>query len=443
MTMSPNLDCSTILAVASGAGRAGIAVLRISGSRARFVAETVCGGLPQPRVASLRSLIDPVSGEVIDQGIVLFFPAPHSFTGEDVLELQVHGSLAVTRAMLRAITGLASDIRLAEPGEFSRRAFLNGRMDLAAIEGLGDLIDSETEWQRRQALRQMQGQLGALVGPWRESLIAAMASVEAELDFSDEGDVPADVRAGLHTDLHRIRRAFDDVLRSTDRGERLRSGYRVVIAGPPNAGKSSLLNAIARRDVALVSPVAGTTRDIIEVRCDIRGYPVLLADTAGLRDSADEVERMGIARARREIDAADVTLVLRSCDDSGPQDVSSLERVAIVVATKSDLATPRFAHDIAISTQRGQGIDTLLDLLGDRLEELGGGEISLVANERQRSALMGAAAALDRILGQHDLAGELLAEELRFATGKLDHLIGRVDHEAVLDVIFARFCIGK
>jgi tRNA modification GTPase len=444
MTMSPLVADATIVALSSGVGRAGVAVLRVSGPRARFVAEMIAGSCPQPRHGALRRIVDPASGDVLDHGLVLFFPGPQSFTGEDVVEFQIHGSTAVVRAVIRAIQSLDPTIRMAEPGEFSRRAFLNGKMDLAAIEGLADLIDSETEWQRKQALRQMEGQLGGLTTVWREALVRTMAMVEAELDFSDEGDVPADVSHDLRCDLSVIHLQMRDILRHAGQGERIREGYRVVIAGAPNVGKSSLLNALARREAALVSPVAGTTRDIIEVRCDIRGYPVLLLDTAGLHNSDDEVERLGMDRARANIVRADIILLLAP----DPQDeVSALLGTGITrtitIATKADLGPVEFAHDIAVSARTGEGLDTLLTRIGDILETISGGETSLIANERQRQALSGASDALERIAADESLAGELVAEELRYAVRKLDYLIGRVDHEHVLDQVFSRFCIGK
>ena len=418
-------------------------MLRLSGPRVRFVAEMIAGALPQARLAALRNFTDPVGGEVLDRGLVLFFPGPHSFTGEDVVEFHLHGSIAVIRSLIRTIQSIDPAIRIAEPGEFSRRAFLNGKMDLAAVEGLADLIDSETEWQRKQAFRQMEGQLGELTSIWRETLITCMALVEAELDFSDEGDVSAGVSHAVRRDLSGIEAQMTDILRHADQGERIREGYRVVIAGAPNVGKSSLLNALARREAALVSPVAGTTRDVIEIRCDIRGYPVLLFDTAGLHDSADEVELLGMDRARQNLRQADIILLLGAQDQEQclvPQDATAR---LIRIATKLDLGPAGFEHDIAISARTGEGLDSLLGHIGEALASMSGGETSLIANERQRTALSATLEALGRIQADADLAGELIAEELRYAVRRLDRLIGRVDHEQVLDQIFSRFCIGK
>jgi tRNA modification GTPase len=435
---------ATIVALSSGAGRSGVAVLRISGPRARFVAEMIAGPCPQARYGALRRFTDPASGHVLDRGLALFFPGPHSFTGEDVAEFQLHGSAAVVRAVIRAVQSLDSHIRMAEPGEFSRRAFLNGKMDLAAIEGLADLIDSETEWQRKQALRQMEGQLGSLTTHWRQTLINAMALIEAELDFSDEGDVPADVSESLWRDLSGIHHQMKDILRHADQGERIREGYRVVIAGAPNVGKSSLLNALARREAALVSPTAGTTRDVIEIRCDIRGYPVQLLDTAGLRDSDDEIEQLGMDRARQNIARADIILRLGSAGHENIDVVlAGPGAKMITIANKCDLGPAIFAHDLAISAKTGEGLEALLTRIGDALEAMSGSETSLIASERQRVALSGACDALERIAADRTLAVELVSEELRYAVRKLDQLIGRVDHEDVLDQIFSRFCIGK
>src|ERR1700730_11156248 len=303
------IENDTIFAIASGAGRSAIAVLRLSGPASRTIVKNLAGKLPEPRKAALTIFREPATGEAIDNGFVIFFPAPKTYTGEDYAEFHVHGGRAVVAAMVKAIGGIAGT-RPAEPGEFTRRALLNGKMDLAEVEGLADLIDAETDWQRRAALRQAQGALGRQAAIWRGALLEAAALLEAEIDFPEEEGVPgfsgrrageilAPVLAGLKSELAAARA-----------GERLREGATVVIAGPPNAGKSSLLNALARRDVAIVSPFAGTTRDIIEVHFDLGGCPVTLIDTAGLRDSADAVEEIGISRAREKAQTADLVLWL-------------------------------------------------------------------------------------------------------------------------------------
>lgn len=437
-------DIETILALATVPGRSGVAILRLSGPRSLVLARRICRLSSEPRQATYTAFTDPKTGEVLDRGLVLTFPGPASFTGEDVVECHVHGSMAVVRALTRVILEADTGIRLARPGEFSKRAFLNGKMDLVAAEGLADLIDSETEWQRKQALRQMEGELARLCAAWRGSLVEAMALIEAELDFADEGDIPTELKGAVKTLLHPVRDQMEQVIRSADSGERIRSGFRVVISGPPNVGKSSLLNAIAGRDAAIVSPVAGTTRDVIEIQLEIRGYPVLLADTAGIRESDDLVEQVGVDRARREIDLADLVLELRDSDDAGfSRSVLPDVRARFVVATKADITPPQFPHDVAISVHENVGIDTLLGRIGHYIENFAQGESALVSNERQRQALARAIEAFGRILGEADLAAELIAEELRYAVRQLDLLIGRVDTEDVFDLIFSRFCIGK
>lgn len=437
--MSAAEEYPTIVAVSSGNGRAGVAVLRISGPRVRFVLETFVGLVPRPRQATLRQLRS-ASGEVIDTALVLFFPAPASFTGEDVAEFQVHGSRAVLAALLAALTAIP-DIRLAEAGEFTRRAFEAGKLDLAAVEGLADLIDSETEWQRKQALRQMEGALGQAAESWRHRLIQAMALLEAEIDFSDEGDVSgpllSEAVAGIATVLDDLK----DALGSFRMGERVREGFVVVLAGPPNAGKSSLLNALARRDVAIVSPQPGTTRDTIEVRLDLAGFPVTLVDTAGLRESADPIEAEGVRRAMALAERADLVLRLRGID-SPPNRIGEAAR-ELALATKADLPGEIAPDELAISVRSGAGLDELLATIADRFAALGSAEPALLTRERQRVAVTDAVQALDRVVnGRHDQA-ELLAEDVRIAVRSLERLVGRVDVEDVLDELFSGFCIGK
>jgi tRNA modification GTPase len=432
----------TIFAPASGFGRAAVAVIRLSGPGVRGVLETLGRNVPEPRRLSLRTLRDPVTGEPIDQALVAFMPGPNSFTGEDQAEIHGHGGVAVRTALLRALAALPC-CRAAEPGEFTRRAFLNGRMDLPAVEGLADLVDAETEAQRRQALRHLEGALGSRVEAWRSRLIDALADCEAALDFSDEGDVPDRLEeraAGIAAEvLGEVRLALSE----GSRGERLRDGYRVVIAGPPNAGKSTLLNAIARRDVAIVSPVAGTTRDSIEVRCDLGGLPVLLVDTAGLRETDDLVEREGVARARSRLRDADFVLWLEPPD--GATEVPPPGTPLLRVATKSDLRRDFLPPDaVAVSAATGAGLGELMDLVRSRAEaDLGTGD-AVLTRERHRAALARVADALDRV--RPTLAagrGELAAEDVRLALRALGEITGRVDVEEVLDRLFSTFCIGK
>ena len=306
----------TIFAIASGVGRSAVAVIRISGPATSFVLRALLSGRPpDPRRASFRRLLDPASGDLLDKALVLWLPGPSTFTGEDQAELQIHGSPAVRAAVLRTLASLPS-CRPAEAGEFTRRAFINGKLDLSAVEGLADLIDAETEAQRKQAVRQLEGRLAAQVEDWRERLIDALAACEAALDFSDEDDVPDEVAGNAAAVADAVRSDVVRAIVDSGRGERVREGFQVVIAGAPNAGKSTLLNALARRDVAIVSPIPGTTRDIIEIRCDLSGLPVTFVDTAGLRDSEDAIEREGISRARQRMGRADLVLWLVAADDA-------------------------------------------------------------------------------------------------------------------------------
>lgn len=437
--MIPVEEYPTIVAVSSGNGRAGVAVLRISGSRVRFVLETFAGLIPKPRHASLRPLRDR-AGEIIDTALVLFFPGPASFTGEDVAEFHVHGSRAVLAALLAALTAVPG-VRLAEAGEFTRRAFEAGKLDLAAVEGLADLIDSETEWQRRQALRQMEGSLGRASEAWREALIKAMALLEAEIDFSDEGDVSGPLVSQAVAGVASVLAGLNDALGSFRMGERVREGFVVVLAGPPNAGKSSLLNALARRDVAIVSPQPGTTRDIIEVRLDLAGFPVTLVDTAGLRESADPIEAEGVRRAMALAEKADLVLRLRSID-SLPNQIGGNSR-ELTLATKADLSGQPEPGELAVSVRTGDGVDELLGAISERLGALPNPEPALLTRERQRVAVAEAAAALEKVVGARHDQVELLAEDTRIAVRALERLVGRVDVEDVLDQLFSGFCIGK
>jgi len=376
----------------------------------------------------------------VDTALVLFFASPASFTGEDIAEFHVHGSRAVLARLLVILTALPG-IRLAEPGEFTRRAFEAGKLDLAAVEGLADLIDSETEWQRRQALRQMDGALGAVAKRWRSDLIEAMSLLAAELDFSDEGDVSGALQEealGLAAD---VLASLRDALGSFTIGERVREGFVVVLAGPPNAGKSSLLNALARREVAIVSPIAGTTRDALEVRLDLDGLPVILMDTAGLRESSDPIEAEGVRRARALVASADLVLSLRGTD-SAPYRIDE-DDSTLKVATKSDLGGAVLDGERAISVMTGEGIPELLSHIIARLRALGQSEPALLTRERHRVAVTEAVGALQRAAAARHGQAELLAEDIRLAVSALERLVGRVDVEDVLDQLFAGFCIGK
>lgn len=429
----------TIVALSSAPGRAGVAVVRVSGVRVRFVIETTAGTVPPPRQATLRALRDR-HGRVIDKGLVLFFPGPTSFTGEDVVEFHVHGSRAVLAALLARLTALPQ-VRLAEAGEFTRRAFEAGKLDLAAVEGLADLIDSDTEWQRRQALRQMDGALGVLAEQWRAQLLQAMTLLAAEIDFSDEGDVEGPLQDEALDIAEAVLLSLRQALGSFAMGERVREGFVVVLAGPPNAGKSSLLNALTRRDVAIVSPIAGTTRDALEVRLDLEGLPVLLMDTAGLRESTDPIEAEGVRRARALMERADLVLGLRAIDSDPYQTEQTRSRIA--VATKADLGGTALPGEWPISVRSGEGLPELLSAIVAHLRGLGQIEPALLTRERHRVAVTEAILALERATRARRGPSELSAEDLRIAVSALERLVGRIGVEDVLDTLFAGFCIGK
>jgi tRNA modification GTPase len=418
-----------------------VCIIRISGPQSRAVLETLGGTLPAPRQAAVRILREPASGEPLDQALVLWMPGPRSFTGEDQAELHIHGGLATRAAVLKAV-GSLEHCRPAEAGEFTRRAFLNGRMDLSQVEGLADVIDAETEAQRRQAMLQLEGRLGHAAESWREGILHVLALLEASLDFSDEGDVPDDLEADILQKLDRLQTEIGKALANRS-GERVREGLTVVLAGPPNAGKSTLLNALAQRDVAIVSPIAGTTRDIIEVRCDLGGLPVTIVDTAGLRESGDVIEQEGVSRARAR--AQDADLVLWLIPPEGPETEAPDARRIIKLGTKTDLNRNRHDCDLMISASTGEGLPELIGLLEQEAENLLGQGDAILTRERHRKALERAHACL--VNGRAMLATggplELAAEEVRLASRAVGEITGRVDVEDVLDRLFSSFCIGK
>ncbi len=433
----------TIFAIASGAGRAAIAILRLSGPATRAIVQGVAGKLPEPRAATLKTFRDPEMGEAIDKGLVLFFPPPKSYTGEDYAEFHIHGGRAIVAAMVKALGKLGA--RPAEAGEFTRRGLLNGKMDLTEVEGLADLIDAETEWQRRAALRQSEGVLGREAALWRGALIEASALLEAEIDFPEEEGVGA-ARQKICGILAPVLAALQTELTGASTGERLREGLTIVIAGPPNAGKSTLLNALARRDAAIVSPFEGTTRDIIEIHFDLGGCPVTLLDTAGLREGAGPVEEIGILRAREKAKSADLVLWL---SEAGAPVPPAVEGGAVwPVLTKIDLLTAKERESsrktLCISAETGENIDLLIKRMEDFAHaSLQGGHAGLIARERHHKAIEAAARSLSRILAGPFSPAELMAEDLRLAIFSLQRLTGAVDVEDILGAIFARFCVGK
>jgi len=426
----------TIYALATAQGRAGVAVVRISGPQAHEACIHLCGDLPEPRRSALRVLTG-ADGVKLDEALVLVFPHGGSFSGEAVVELHLHGSTAVIAAVLRELSALPG-LRAAEAGEFTRRALENGRLDLAQVEGLADLIDAETEAQRRQALRVLSGDLGRLAEGWRRDLIRAAALLEATIDFVDE-DVPVDVTPEVSDLLHSVQADLRRQSAGVATAERIRTGFEVAIVGAPNVGKSTLLNALAGREAAITSEYAGTTRDVIEVRMDLGGIPVTLLDTAGLRETSDVVEGIGITRARERAALADLRVFLIDGED---QPDLSPEPEDIVVRAKADLLQDKAG---AVSGISGEGIESLVGEITSRLSGRLSG-LGIATRERHRVAMLRAVSALDdaaRHLLLGPVAYELTAEELRQAIRALESLVGRVDVENLLDEIFSSFCVGK
>lgn len=446
----------TIFALSSGRAPSAIAVVRVSGSQAGLVLTRLAGRLPAPRQASRRLLHDGAD-QPIDDAVVLWFPGPASATGEDVAEFHVHGGRAVLAALLAAISNIPNT-RAAEPGEFTRRAFENGKLDLTEAEGLDDLIHADTDRQRRQALRQLQGLLGDHARDWRERIIEASALIEAGIDFSDEGDVPAELKAPAVRAIQALHDEISKVLAAQGQAERLRDGLVVAIAGEPNVGKSTLINQLARREVAIVSPHAGTTRDVIEVQLDLDGYPVTVIDTAGIRETDDPVEQEGVRRARARAGDADLVLwLVESGQAVDPAAMRSLRRSGDaaappggsvwIVRNKIDLGGrggPVPPGEFPISASRGDGIPELIEaLVMFAANFFGTTEGALVTRARQRDLLRQASDSLRRSLQLVGEGEELAAEELRAAAYTLGRLLGRVDVEDVLGAIFQKFCIGK
>jgi tRNA modification GTPase len=452
----PTADRDTIFALSSGRPPAAIAVIRICGPRARAALEALIGRVPEPRRATLARVRDPAAGDVIDDGLALWFPGPGSETGEDMAELQVHGGRAVIAAVLAALAGLEG-LRHAEAGEFTRRAFENGRLDLPAVEGLADLVAAETQAQRRQAYQHLKGLLGERAESWRQRLIEALALAEAGIDFSDEDDVPEEATERA---LAIIGPLADEIGQAgAGQGERLREGLRVAIAGAPNAGKSTLFNRLARREAAIVSPFPGTTRDVLEVHLDLGGYPVTVLDTAGIRESDDPVEREGVRRASEQAAAADLALWMVDATAAGGACAPAIEAppgaTRWLVVNKIDLVDAhairkvesQFGRELTVhllSSRTGAGVDGLVEALACFAANYFTPEPALVTRARQRAHLQETVTALR---GAQSAAcegrEEIVAEQLRLATRALGKLLGRVDVEEILDVIFRDFCIGK
>ena len=439
----------TIFALSTAPGRAGVAMVRVSGPAAEKALKKVAGGTPKKRRAKLRILRDN-KGRKIDQAIVVWFPGPKSFTGEDVAEFHVHGGRAVVAALLEALAKVKG-LRPAEPGEFTRRAYENGQMDLAQVEGLADLIDAETEAQRAQALRQMEGGLSSLVGTWRKRLVELSALVAADIDFPDEDDVPGGLTSQAQPGIIALRAELEAELKNGARARALRRGLEIAILGAPNVGKSSILNVLAGREAAIVSSQAGTTRDIVEVQMDLSGYAVTLADTAGLRDAADEIESEGIRRALARAEDADLRLIVFDARLWPEADVATRAAARegdIILFNKCDeaegLAAPQtyWGKGLLMSAKTGEGLDDLVQRLSEEVVTRAGlSETPTISRLRHARALEEAIEALTRAESQGE--AELCGEDLRLAARALERLLGRVDVEDLLDVIFSEFCIGK
>ncbi|MEO4043857.1 tRNA uridine-5-carboxymethylaminomethyl(34) synthesis GTPase MnmE [Hoeflea sp. CAU 1731] len=433
----------TIFALSSGPPPSGVAVVRISGPGVRFAVETMTGVVPDARRAVLANICDR-DGHLIDRGLIIYFPKPHSFTGEDCAEFQIHGGVAVISATLAALSSLPG-LRSAEPGEFSRRAFDNGKMDLTAVEGLADLISAETEAQRKMALDQSRGSLQEIYRRWRNELIRIRAMIEADFDFADEQDVPGSVAESIWTDVSGLRDEIEHHLVDARAGEIIRNGYRVAIIGEPNAGKSSLLNALTKRDVAIVSDEAGTTRDVLEVRLDLNGYSVILFDTAGIREGGGAVEKEGIRRAKAAAASADLVLELRE-PGAERQLVNIDPDRHLLVASKSDLGRDNTAscYDCEVSVRTDHGLDALIEMLTVRVSSSTSSTSTLLPNrQRHREYLQRCLSALAEVLDDPQTPMEMRAEWLRIAGDMIGRLTGAIDTEDLLDVIFSEFCIGK
>ena len=443
----------TIFAPATAPGRAGIAVIRISGPQASCALKALgCDPLPTPRYATCCALKNIKTNEIIDRSLVLWFPSPHSFTGEDTAELHVHGSRAVVQILLQYL-GTLQGLSPAEPGEFSRRALENGKMDVIQAEGLADLIEAETAMQQKQALRQMSGELTAIYDHWREDAITILAEVEAYIDFPDE-DIPADIEQEI---ISRTTELKDKILLhiENDRGKMLREGVHITIVGAPNVGKSSLLNYLARKDVAIVSEIAGTTRDVIEVHLDVDGYPVTISDTAGLRESQDVIETEGVRRAMAQASVTDIKLCMFDAGDEGFWNSQTLELVGendIVVINKIDACplpqdtTLKGKMPVLLSLKEHRGTEQLMQVLEERLHAMVGlGTAPAYTRERHQQALRQCAEYLEKFLQsrQEDNDITLGAEELRMAANMLGVVTGKIAIEDLFDHIFSNFCIGK
>lgn len=447
------MDNKTIYALSTVFGKSGVAVIRISGQNASEVIgkmTTLDFNKLKPRYAYFTDIKDSVSHETLDKALLLYFNAPHSFTGEDVIEIQCHGSHAVLSSVLASLSKI-DGFRLAEAGEFSRRAFYNQKMDLTEAEGLADLIDAETSEQQKYALRQMEGGLKNLYDGWREELLKVYAYIEAYIDFPDE-DIPESIKESILNTVFKLVKAIDEYLQNSNYGERLREGFRVVIAGPANAGKSSLLNAIVKRKAVIVSDIAGTTRDAVDVNLSIKGYPVIFTDTAGIRDSADVIEQQGIEIAYDKIKNADIVIALFDGVTDTPDIFNKIKKESenklLYVANKSDKLTFEQCSELKkqgcflISVKQNQGVEELMNCIGDKIAQNFTSDSNiLITRARYREALSECVENLRRFNFAKEI--ELSAEDIRLAVRALGKITGRFEVDEILDKIFGSFCIGK
>ena len=447
------MDNKTIYALSTVYGKSGVAVIRVSGSNAKDVVEKMTSIKTvylKPRYAYFTDIKDVASRETLDKAVVLYFEGPHSFTGEDIVEIQCHGSRAVLGSILNSLSKI-ENLRLAEPGEFSRRAFYNGKMDLTEAEGLADLIDSETSEQQKYAMRQMEGGLKNLYEGWREELLQVMAYLEAYIDFPDE-DIPQDTVFKLEDTVFKLAHKISEHLKGDNIGERLREGFRVVIVGPPNAGKSSLLNAIVNREAAIVSNIAGTTRDAVDVHLDLKGYPVMFTDTAGLREVEDAIEKRGIEIAYDKIKEADLVLCLFDSSQDSVHIFDNLKKTIsdkmLFVANKADCISEDKRQELAnsgcivIAAKPKEGLEKLLNAITTQIESrFTSNSNLLITRARYREALNETLEALQAFNLQKEI--ELAAEDIRMAARGLGKITGRIEVDDILDKIFGSFCIGK
>lgn len=434
------MNTETIVALSSGALPSGVAVVRISGSVCLDISKDMLGGILKPRETYLKTIVNPITQEPLDRGLAVYFKAPQSFTGEDCLELHLHGGRAVVNAVINALTNF-NTVRLAEAGEFSRRAFENGKLDLTEIEGIADLVSSETEAQRRQALSQTRGDSRETYDGWRKRLIHMRALIEAELDFSEEEDIPDEISKEGFDQVLKLKNEIEMHLADNRAGEIIRDGFKIALMGKPNAGKSSLLNALAKRDVAIVTNEAGTTRDVLDVHLDINGYAVIVSDTAGLRASDNTVELEGIKRAKARGDEADLVIWLSDINDKEPIAELAFDNV-LYIKTKDDDGNMQDGSSLSINTMHG--METLLSNISKTIEtRLLVRNTTLISRLRYREALIECLDHLNFVLDNKIADIELKAETLRHASDCIGRITGKIDVEDLLDVIFSEFCVGK